>query len=100
MNKKEIVEELAKKQTVENIVKKHTEFKSHPYINDLAQDIYIDLLDKDDKLIEKLYTDNEFEYYLKKLINNNLYSKTSPFYYKYAKFEKITNNIDDLDGTI
>lgn len=94
MTKKEIIEKWAKEKKVETLIKKHTDFSNNPYIEDLVQDIYIELYLKDNELIEKLENDNEIDYFLTKIIRNNLYSKTSPFYYKYNKFRKITDEID------
>lgn len=94
MTKKEIIEKWANEKKVENLVKKHTDFSNNPYIEDLVNDIYIDLLLKDDELIQKLDNENKIDYYLTKIIRNNLYSKTSPFYYKYQKFRKIIDEIE------
>lgn len=94
MTKKEIIEKWAKEKKVETLIKKHTDFSNNPYIEDLVQDIYIELFLKYNELIEKLENDNEIDYFLTKIIRNNLYSKTSPFYYKYNKFRKITDEID------
>lgn len=94
MTKKEIIEKWAKEKKVETLIKNHTDFSNNPYIEDLVQDIYIELFLKDNELIEKLENDNEIDYFLTKIIRNNLYSKTSPFYYKYNKFRKITDEID------
>lgn len=94
MTKKEIIEKWAKEKKIETLIKKHTDFSNNPYIEDLVQDIYIELYLKDNELIEKLENDNEIDYFLTKIIRNNLYSKTSPFFYKYQKFRKITDEID------
>lgn len=96
-----IIEKIANEKVVENLLQKHTDFSNDPYIDDLAQDIYICLLETDSETIEKLYNSNELEYYIKKIIKNNLYSKTSPFFYKYERFRKITDEIGDkLDEEI
>ena len=96
-----IIEKIANEKIIENLLKKHTDFSNDPYIDDLAQDIYICLLETDKQTIEKLYNYNELEYYIKKIIKNNLYSKTSPFFYKYERFRKITDEIgDNLDEEI
>ena len=96
-----IIEKIANEKVVENLLKKHTDFSNNPYIDDLAQDIYICLLETDNETIEKLYSSNELEYYIKRIIKNNLYSKTSPFFYKYERFRKITDEIgENLDEEI
>ena len=97
MKKEEIIEKWAKDKKVESLVKKHTDFLNNPYIDDLVQDIYIELYLKDNELIEKLENDNEIDYFLTKIIRNNLYSKTSPFYYKYNKFRINSTDIDEIE---
>ena len=94
MTKNGIIEKWAKEKKVETLIKKHTDFSNNPYIEDLTQDIYIELALKDNELIEKLENENEIDYFLTKIIRNNLYSKTSPFFYKYQKLRKITDEID------
>jgi len=97
MTKKEIIEKWAKEKKVETLIKKHTDFSNNPYIEDLINDIYIDLLLKDDELIKKLDNENEIDYYLIKVIRNNLYSKNSPFYYKYNKFRINSTDIEEIE---
>lgn len=98
MTKKEIITEIAKNKTVENLIKTHTDFANNPYIDDLAQDIYISLMSKSEELIIGLYNNDEINYFISKMIKNNLYSSNSPFYYQYQKFRKITDEIgDNLD---
>lgn len=97
MSKKEIIEKWAKEKKVENLIKKHTDFSNNPYTEDLANDIYIELLLKDDELLERLEKNNEIDYFLTKIIRNNLYSKTSPFYYNYQRFRKKTTEIDEYE---
>lgn len=97
MSKKEIIEEIAREGFIENSLKK---FSNSPYIDDLAQDLYIELLMKDDNVIIGLYNRNELKYYIIKMIKINIISKTSPFFTKYEKFRKITNDIDEQKNKI
>ena len=97
----DIITKIANEKFVEKLLQKHTDFSNNPYIDDFAQDIYICLLETDNETIEKLYSSNELEYYIKRIIKNNLYSKTSPFFYKYERFRKITDEIgENLDEEI
>lgn len=89
--KHQIIDDLAKHKVIERLAKQYN--FSSPYIDDLSQDLYIELLNKEDKLIVGLYERNEIEYYIRKMISNNLNSTTSPFYKKYDKFRKITDEI-------
>lgn len=96
MTREEVVEQLASNHYVEKLVSRYCftkELRSNPYIDDLSQDIYVELLTKDSKLIVGLYKRNELEYFIRKMIANNLMSNTSHFYVKYRKFQKITENI-------
>ena len=46
MKKRDIIDDLAKKKVVERLIKSYC--LSSPYFNDLAQDIYVELLNKKD----------------------------------------------------
>lgn len=94
MNSRKIIDELAKNKVVEKLVKRYTEFMNNPYLEDLVQDIYISLMEKDANFISGLYKKNELDYFIMKMIKNNLYSNTSPFYKKYQKFREITDSIE------
>ena len=93
LTKKSVVNKLAKDKTVERLVKSYN--LSTPYLKDLCQDIYIELLNKDKDLIIGLYERNEIEYYIRKMITNNVNSTTSPFYKNYEKFRKTTDEIQN-----
>jgi hypothetical protein len=88
------VEKIAKEKIVEKLLEKHSDFKNNPYIDDLAQDIYIQLTLMSEESLNQLYTNGELEFFIKRIIKNNLYSTTSQFYYKYQKFRKITDEIN------
>ena len=83
MNKHEIIEQLAKDKIVEGIVDNIN--NKDPDLEDLKQDIYVELLLKDDRLIEQLHEDNKLRYFITKMVTNNIKSKTSPYYYQYKK---------------
>lgn len=96
MNSRNIINELAKNCVVEKFVKKYTDFANNPYIEDLVQDIYVSLMEKENSFIQNLYKKNELDYFIIKMIKNNLYSSTSPFYKKYQQFRAITDSIGDF----
>lgn len=99
MTKIEIIDKIAKDKLIEKILKQNT--IKNPYYKDLGQDIYLDLLSKNDELIERLYENDELEYFIRKIITNNIFSITSPFYKKYQKFRKTTDPITyDESGDI
>lgn len=96
MNSREIINELAKNCVVEKLVKRYTDFANNPYIEDLVQDIYVSLMEKDASFISGLYKKKELDYFIMKMIKNNLYSNTSPFYKKYKQFMEITEELGDF----
>ena len=96
MTKYEIIDELSKSNTVEKIIFKLLPCSKNPFDcpEDLIQDIYILLLEKDDKLIIDLYNKGELGFYLLKIARNQLLSKNSPYYTKYIRF---LANCDELE---
>lgn len=100
MGKNAIIGELARQRRVEEMLK--MEKVSSPYVSDLAQDIYLQLLEKDVALIEGLYERGELLYFVRKMITNNIFSVTSPYYRKYEDFRRRSDELKeyaDYSGT-
>ena len=104
MTKYEIIDELSKDNTVEKIIYKLLPASKNRFDcpEDLIQDIYVLLLEKDDKLIIDLYNKGELGFYLLRIAKNQLLSANSPYFYKYVKFgvncdglEKVKDFIDE-----
>lgn len=93
MTKKQIINQLAKRKTIENILNKFVKYQS--YKDDLSQDLYISLLEKPDDQIIKLYESEQLNYFIVGMIRHNIISKTSPFYKQYKKFQDLTDSLDD-----
>ena len=95
MTKYEVVDIIAREHLVERIVNKLLSSSKNPFDcpEDLIQDIYLLLLQKDDDLIVNLYNKGELAYYLLKIARNQLLSKNSPYYTKYIRFQ---SNNDDI----
>lgn len=95
MTKYEIIDELSRSNTVEKIIYKLLSCSKNPFDcpEDLIQDIYILLLEKDDKLIIDLYNKGELGFYLLKIARNQLLSKNSPYYQKYIRFKSQSDDI-------
>lgn len=94
--KYKIIEQLAKERKVERFIEntcKTTRFD----LDDLASDIYLSLLTKDDDLIIGLYERNELDFWIAKMISLNYYSVNSPYYTKYRKFSANTNELSYND---
>lgn len=96
MTKYEIIDELSKNATVEKIIFKLLPCSKNPFDcpEDLVQDIYVLLLEKDDKLIIDLYNKGELGFYLLKIAKNQLLSANSPYFYKYIKFREHSDELD------
>ena len=94
-SKYDIINELATQRKVEQFVS-NTAKTNAPELNDLAQDIYLALLEYDDEKIEGMYERNELDFFIARMIVNQYISTSSPFYTKYKKFlnlsEQIKNN--------
>ena len=95
MTKYEIIDELSKNATVEKIVNKLVSSSKNrfDFPDDLIQDIYVLLLEKDEDLIVNLYNKGELGFYLLKVVRNQLLSKNSPYYTKYIKFRAFSDDI-------
>ena len=96
MTKVEIIDELSRSNTVEKIIYKLLPCSKNQFDcpEDLIQDIYLLLLEKDDTLIVNLHNKGELGYYLLKVARNQLLSKNSPYYTKYIRF---LANSDELE---
>ena len=95
MTKIEVVDIIAKEHLVERIVNKLLSSSKNPFdcSEDLIQDIYLLLLQKDDDLIVNLYNKGEIGFYLLRVVRNQLLSKNSSYYYTYIK---LAAKSDDL----
>ena len=95
MTKYDVLDIIAREHLVERIVNKLLSSSKNPFDcpEDLIQDIYLLLLQKDDDLIVNLYNKDEIGFYLLKIARNQLLSKNSPYYQKYIRFQ---SNSDDI----
>lgn len=97
MTKNEIIEKLAKERLVEQICSNIA--KSSNYddtLKDLSQNIYVDLLSKDEEKIINLYETNQIRFFVVRMVTNNLFSKNSPYYQVFRKNANLTVDIDSL----
>lgn len=93
MTKNEIIDTLAKYDTVERIIANIG--SQSPYAEDLAQDIYEALLKKDEEYIKSLWEKNQMTFYIIRMVKNNINSTTSPFYRKYELFRKKSDPLNE-----
>ena len=102
MTKYEVVDIIAKEHLVDRIVNKLLSSSKNPFDcpEDLIQDIYLLLLQKDDDLIVNLYNKGEIGYYLLRVVRNQLLSKNSPYYTKYIKLKANSDDLTQAANTI
>lgn len=94
MDKYEIISNLASEQAVEQMIQNICHSDA-PELNDLAQEIYLALLEyRDDRIIE-LYEAQQLRYFIVRIISNQYFSITSPFYMRYRRFLRNSDNIND-----
>ena len=86
-----IVEKLARNRVVEDMIKN---MNINDYPDDLAQEIYLILLEYDKEKIEEMYNKNQINFFISRIITNQAFSKNSPFYLNYKKWDL---NKEDLD---
>ena len=102
MTKIDVVDIIAREHLVERIVNKLLSSSKNPFdcSEDLIQEIYLLLLQKDDNLIVNLYDKGELAYYLLKIARNQLLSVNSKYYYTYIKFRAQSDDITQATNTI
>ena len=92
-----MIEIIAKEKVVEQIVSNIAKSADcDDTLKDLSQEIYLDLLSKDEEKIVNLYETNQIRFFVVRMVTNNLFSKNSPFYQTFKKNTNATINIDDL----
>lgn len=82
-----IVGQLARSRTVEDLVSNITHHSSiEADLADLVQIIYFALLQTDAKRLEELTTSGGIKFYIVRMIQNQYFSKNSPFYSEIRRF--------------
>ena len=82
------IHEIAEKHILEKMVSKLADASDIRlgFLKDLAQDIYVSLLEQQDR-IEAMPTTEQL-LYIQRVVYNNLKSKTSRYYYNYKRHEE------------
>ena len=94
LTKYDVVKAIANKKMVEDIIK-NVAGNADDTLKDLSQEIYIDLLSKDNDKIVEMYVNNQLRYFVTRMVVNNVNSKNSPYYFTYRKNITKEVNIDD-----
>lgn len=80
---------------VKNIVFNITK-NNDPDLEDLIQEVCLILLEMDQEKLKNLYNNNELNFYITRIVMNNIKSKTSQYYYKYKKHHNYEINFENL----
>lgn len=91
----EIIGKIASEKAVEKIIANVSKDTDDDTLKDLAQMIYVWLMEDDEDKIESMYQKNQLNYYITRMVINNLHSKNSRYYYLFKKPEQ-HDDIRDL----
>lgn len=95
----QIINDIANSGLVEEIIQgvSYSKFENQVNLQDLAQDIYLQLLQMRTDKLNDLYTKNQLRYWIARVVVNSIHSKTSPYFYTYKKEQRQSVNINDID---
>lgn len=104
--KNQIIEKLYKENFVQSVLKKYTTKLSFEDEEDVSQEIYLILLEIPEEEIVQLFNNNQLNFYIVKIIKNQLLSTTSKVFKLYLKNkintislnEEINNNTEEHDN--
>lgn len=91
---------IAKEKLIEILIDKYN--VKPLYKQDLAQDVFLIILSKPEKMLQELYDNKQLNFYLARIISNQYFSKTSKFFKDYKKYninknETDTNQLEIID---
>lgn len=90
MNRKnKIITKLYNEGLVQTLVSRYADDLLPQDLEDITQDIFVYICEFSEEKIEKLFDDNILNFYVVKIIKNQMKSKTSAVYKNYRKFNKI-----------
>lgn len=95
MTREEIIEEIANARYVEQLAKNICH-SSAPEIDDLAQIVYEILLTYDEQKIVELYDNNQLGFFIVRVIKNQYFSNTSPYYQELRRFQRGGETLDKV----
>ena len=96
MTKNEIIEEIANKGTLHTLIQ-NIGGTTDPDLKDLEQDLYLDLYTKSEKTLQELYEKDQLNFYLARMVTNNIHSSTSRYYTKYKKPRLISDKLTTIE---
>ena len=81
-----VIDYIAKTNMLKTIIATVGKNEQKHNLQDLEQDIYVYLLEnKTNEELEEMYNKKELNFYLTRIVMNNINSKTSRYYYIYKK---------------
>ena len=91
MGKSEIVNEIAKGKMVEQMVQNIAHQSLSDDLKDLCQMVYLILLEYDEQKLQDLWSNNQMNFFLARIIINQFRSSNSPFHTIYRKFQSLVD---------
>lgn len=98
LQKNNIIAELAQDKVVERIVENISHGIKLDTLNDLSQEIYVSLLEKDENVIQDLNKNNQMNYYITRMVINQYCSNNSPYHYLFRKYSN--NAVETIEDYI
>lgn len=99
MNKTQIISQLANEKLVERVINKIDSTIMHN-CPDLANDIYLSLMEKDSDTIVSLFESGQLAFFIIRMVKNNIFSSNSPYYRTYKKHENNNVVLDERFNSI
>lgn len=97
ISKAEIIEEVAKAGMVEHMVQNIAHHTLDADLKDLAQMVYLILLEYDETKLQDLWVNEQMGFFLARIIINQYRSSNSPFHTIYRKFREKSEDITGKD---
>ncbi|MBO7323643.1 MAG: sigma-70 family RNA polymerase sigma factor [Methanobrevibacter sp.] len=94
MDKNEIVEKWFREGVVQSIVKKASNGKKDAKYDDLISIVYLYLLEKPEELIQQLYQNGQYRYFIARMVMLQLTSPRSNHYYTIRRFSALSSEYD------
>lgn len=100
MTNAQIINEIANDGLIEEIIGgiTYSKFENNENLKDLAQDIYLQLLQMSTDKLNELYDKGQLRFWIARIVVNSIHSKTSPYYYLYKKNNRNSVSINELNA--
>jgi len=94
MTRQEIVAQLARERRVETMVENIARQPLTADLKDLAQMVYVILLEYDEEKLLDLWTNGQMNFFIARIVINQYRSTSSPFYKLYRKYASKAEEIE------